>query len=480
MQNKIYIPILLGVIFCALALYMMGGTPVYTLDDAYIVQHAINNLVNFQSETVFLDSPHNSGLTSIVHVGLITLIAFFIDINWSQFIVASLSYILFLVTVFTYSQRVVKATSTSLFVTILAAISGFVIEQFFNGLETGMLIFLISLTLMLFRDGIPSNKLAYALLPVLPFVRPELIILSGVICFRAAFLYLKHKQHKEFLSAFIVLGISSICVASYSIYFTGNVLPNTAGAKTYYFAESCKRINEKILYLLPGITNFAATLGGLSVGFVAILFTRLRSIFIPFALIFYLLYLIEFPGGVHHNNYRYQYVFYAFAVFGVVEFLALDWVAKYRKYISIILVIAGLISFPEKLETLNNAIQFTKNENFTVGEWVKDNISKDDVILIHDAGYISTVSNSKLVDLVGLKTSYATGVNKLTRWQSCGNDPRAIDAIATKFNAKYFVVLGVWDNIFQLTESLRVMGWKVEIADTSRDGAAYRVYKISK
>ncbi|KXZ62354.1 hypothetical protein AVENLUH8758_03287 [Acinetobacter venetianus] len=144
------------------------------------------------------------------------------------------------------------------------------------------------------------------------------------------------------------------------------------------------------------------------------------------------------------------------------------------------MLVLGLYSVPKNIHNLNTSIQFTQNENFTVGEWVKENISKNDVILIHDAGYISTVTNSKLVDIVGLKTSYSAQVNKVTRLVNCGNDPRAIDAIATKFNAKYFVVFGMWDDIFQLTNSLKVMGWKVEVADKSRDGAAYRVYKISK
>ncbi|MGV0885519.1 hypothetical protein V6760_01440 [Acinetobacter venetianus] len=480
MKNKIVIPMVLGGIICIYVLYLMGWTPVYTLDDAYIVQHSVNNFVNFKSESVFLDSAKNSGLTSIVHVGLITLIAFVFDTNWSQFLIASLSYILFLVAIFLYSFKSTKNIVTSFCLTLLAAVSGYVIEQFFNGLETGLLIFLVTISLILFRNGVPQQKLAFALLPVLPFVRPELSFLSTIICVRAAFFYFKNNQKSEFSRAFFILVIASAMVAIYAIILTGNILPNTAGAKSYFFAESCKQLDEKIRVLNSGIGRFLSSLGVLSLGFIAILFTRLRFVFLTFISIFYILYLLEFSGGIHHNNYRYQYVFYAFAIIGLIDFLSLNLVAKYSKYLSLLMLVLGLYSVPKNIHNLNTSIQFTQNENFTVGEWVKENISKNDVILIHDAGYISTVTNSKLVDIVGLKTSYSAQVNKVTRLVNCGNDPRAIDAIATKFNAKYFVVFGMWDDIFQLTNSLKVMGWKVEVADKSRDGAAYRVYKISK
>ena len=332
----------------------------------------------------------------------------------------------------------------------------------------------------MFRNGVPQQKLAFALLPVLPFVRPELSFLSAIICVRAAFFYFKNNQKSEFSRAFFILVIASAMVAIYAIILTGNILPNTAGAKSYFFAESCKQLDEKIRVLNSGIGRFLSSLGVLSLGFIAILFTRLRFVFLTFISIFYILYLLEFSGGIHHNNYRYQYVFYAFAIIGLIDFLSLNLVAKYSKYLSLLMLVLGLYSVPKNIHNLNTSIQFTQNENFTVGEWVKENISKNDVILIHDAGYISTVTNSKLVDIVGLKTSYSAQVNKVTRLVNCGNDPRAIDAIATKFNAKYFVVFGMWDDIFQLTNSLKVMGWKVEVADKSRDGAAYRVYKISK
>ncbi len=53
-------------------------------------------------------------------------------------------------------------------------------------------------------------------------------------------------------------------------------------------------------------------------------------------------------------------------------------------------------------------------------------------------------------------------------------------ASSTIVNSMPDMPVGFTPHTSKLTNSLKVMGWKVEVADKSRDGAAYRVYKISK
>lgn len=480
MNIKILIPIVISLVIIFYVIYAMGFVPIFTLDDAYIVQHSVNNITSFKDEVLFIDSSKNSGLTSLVHVSLVSLLSFLINVNWSQFIVASLSFVAFLLLVFSYSLKLNKNIFLSFLVTLIAATSGFIIEQTYNGLETILLICTVTGALYLFRNGYPNHRLSFILLAIMPFIRPELAVLSFIL-FVLSFLDAKeNKKIDEFKKGFLVLTLSTLLIALYSIAMTGGVIPNTAGAKKYFFAEACQNSQIKNNFIFTGILDFLLSLGLMSIGLIGILFTRFKFIFLAFAIIFYAVYYMELPGGIHHNYFRYQYVFYAFAIVGIIEFLALLKNKKTILSITIIILISSLFSLNQNLNQFKNSISFTKNENFTVGEWVKNNVDKKDVVMIHDAGFISNISNNKLVDLVGLKTSTSVGINKVTRWKACGNDPRAIDAIASMNNAKYFIVLNVWDDIFQLTNSLRYMGWRVNRVDESRGETAYKVYKISK
>lgn len=480
MNRKISIPIAISLVIIFYAIYTMGFTPIFTLDDAYIVQHSVNNITSFKDEVLFIDSSKNSGLTSLVHVSLVSLLSFLINVNWSQFIIASLSFMAFLVLVFAYSLKLNKNLFLSFLVTLIAATSGFIIEQTYNGLETTLLICAVTGALYLFRNGYPDDRVSFTLLAIMPFIRPELAVLSFLL-FVCSFLDAKENNKiDEFKKGFLVLVLSTLLISLYSIVMTGGVFPNTAGAKKYFFAEACQNNLLKNNFIFTGIWAFLSSLGLMSIGLIGILFTRFKFIFLAFTIIFYAVYYIELPGGIHHNYFRYQYVFYAFAIVGIIEFLALLKNKKVLLAVITIVLISSLASLNQNLNQFKNSISFTENENFTVGEWVKNNINKDDVIMIHDAGFISNVANNKLVDLVGLKTNTSAEINKETRWKACGNDPRAIDIIAGTNNAKYFIVLNIWDDIFQLTNSLRYMGWDVNRVDMSRGDTAYKVYKISK
>lgn len=457
----------------------MDFFPIFTLDDAYIVQHAVNNIINFSNENVFLGAEKNSGLTSPLHVGVVAIFSLILGVNWAQFIVSSACFSLFLVTVFAYCNNVNKNIWMSICITIVAAISGKVVEQVFNGLETGLVLFLVTLALYLYRESIPKRPIAIIVLVLMPFVRPELFFLSAVLFVRFLCESSKKNSVDDVKKGVLIAFVVGITLIIYSYLVTGHLLPNTANAKKYFFAEACQNFTTKIDFITSGVEGYLADLGILSIGFLLIFFTRYRFVFAVFFIIFYLLYFMELPGGVHHNYFRYQYVLYPFAVVGLIEILAL-YKINLSNYFCGILAGCTVITSHSGLNSLDQSLRFTKFENMTMGWWVEQNLTKNDVVLIHDAGYISTVTKSKLVDIVGLKTKDSVEINLATRYLSCGNDPRAIDAIASQYKATYFVVLSAWDQIFQLTNSLRATGWKVVRVDNERGDSAYKVYKISK
>lgn len=479
-MKKISVFLLIAIFVSIVSLSFMGWAPVFTQDDAYIVQHSVENIINLSDEKVFIDSNSNSGLTSLLHVSLISLLSIFIDIGWSQFIVASLAYAAFLTLVFNYSKKINKNIWISFAVTAIAALSGSLIIQTYNGLETILVVFCVLLTLYAFRDGVARNNLYYILLPVMPFIRPELAFLSFIILFRVFFTIKKIGKLSDLKSIVSILAVSSLILVCYSISMTDSVIPNTAGAKKYFFIEACRNANDKLALILSGIKDFIISLDYLSLGFIFILFSRFKFVFIAFLTVFYALYYFELPGGVHHNIFRYQYIFYSFAVAGLIEFLALDRIRVHSACIVLFILLPSIFSVTKQVDHFRAIIAFTKNELFAVSTWVRDNIDKNEIILIHDAGAISTVAPNRLVDLVGLKTNTSVSINKDKKWNQCRNSPEAINAIASKYNIKYFIVLDGWDNLFQLTNSLKHSNWSVQRVDNERGNTPYKVYKISK
>src|SRR6185437_14310541 len=63
--------------------------------------------------------------------------------------------------------------------------------------------------------------------------------------------------------------------------------------------------------------------------------------------------------------------------------------------------------------------------------WVDTNVPADAVVLVHDAGAISTFAHRRAVDLVGLKTPSSIEAHRRLTAPSCGRDrPAAIADIA--------------------------------------------------
>jgi hypothetical protein len=157
-----------------------------------------------------------------------------------------------------------------------------------------------------------------------------------------------------------------------------------------------------------------------------------------------------------------------------------------NKYLSSTFTIALIISllfavtnFQDVLTTYKNQVSFSRTELASVAHWVAKNVSKKSIVLVHDAGYISLFGSQPLLDIVGLKNQSSELVHEKFSLAHCiGPDSHAIDDIARKNHANYFVVLDEWDRLFKLTQSLKYYGWKVTRVDSDRGKTHYKVYEI--
>ena len=457
------------------------GHPDFPLDDAYIVQHSVNGLLSGH-ETRFIGASPLRGITSPVDILLIALLALAVPAAWSQVVIAALGAVLYVVGVFRLALAYGATAVWSGILAILSVIAGFSLFHLFNGLETGLAMAGLTWTLVWFRNPVPDKSWHHALLSALPFIRPELGLLSLAYLGRSLWdLRNADGRSAQFLK---IIGWLSLGAGPFILfaYLTGSTLiPSTISTKAYFFAQGCFPTTEKLLMAFVASIKFAITLNFAAIGFLVLLFSRIRYIGVSFLIIFFVADTEILPGAFFHNSYRYLYLLMPFALAGWATFISFPEAYARRTGQFLLLVAVGMaaIHLQGTWARYSDAIEFSRTELAGVSKWIVSHLPADDVILIHDAGYISLHGKQRLVDLVGLKTSSSVDIHKRYTWSTCSRDPRAIDTIAHRSGARYFVVLAYWDRNFKLTEALRAAGWSVTRVDTKRGDTKYKVYQIT-
>lgn len=262
---------------------------------------------------------------------------------------------------------------------------------------------------------------------------------------------------------------------------SGSLVPNTVSAKAYFFAEGCRPAAFKFRFLKTASWDFITSLGLFSAGFAMAALTRQRVVLLPFIALFLFAYFQKLPGALFHNYYRYLYLFLPVAVLGWAACLGHKNTALRATGVGLGAYVAAalMVALSSSLAFQLHEVAAGSRDNREMAQWVALHVPRQAVILIHDAGMISTIGEQPL-DLVGLKSPHSVSVHQRLTFAACRRVPQAIDDIARHAGATYMVVTREWDRIFRLTESLVQTGWSVERADTERGDSLYRVYRISE
>jgi hypothetical protein len=279
-------------------------------------------------------------------------------------------------------------------------------------------------------------------------------------------------------------GLIALCFFVIPVLFlffvSGTFVPNTLSAKMYFFAEGCGPDSFKSAVVRSAFRTFTNGLGLFAVGFAMAITSRQRLVLFSFAALFLFAYFQKFPGALFHNYSRYFYLLFPIAVSGWAaclshrnRILRLGSVA-----LGAIVVFSVLRSLDVSFRLHVDEVHKMSSDNSQMAQWVAGHVPMNAVIIVHDAGKISTIGEQPLVDLVGLKSSYSVAMHRRTTFEECRRVPTAISNIARHAQASYMVVTADWDRIFGLTESLSRTGWSVERADSDRVDSFYRVYKI--
>ena len=518
---------ILGVVGAFAVRLHAGGIPIFPLDDAYITMHNAQ-VLRTGHDPNYLGVPALIGATSSVHLVLAALMQTFLKPEWAQEVCSWLG-------VLVYATGLVKlgrANRASLTQTLLLLTAGLMAGkttfQLFNGLETGLAMGAVAWALAfesetplnshikkeiiketdsetLNERGIRENRsnfnrpgkveypyslaqiyhrFSLILLGTLPFIRPELWILTilllayrGFQRFRAIGTIPERVGNFAIDIAFVGAGAAPWLILA--ICNTGSPFPQTIAAKRAFFTSYWRPQFVFGAYMRFIAWNFYSQIGALFLGaFLLTLKNRGRVVF-AFLTLFALAYLSTLPGSLNWNQYRYLYLLLPMALFGFA--ICFQNQTIFIRRIANALLLAGVFqavcAYPANQQQLSVFCEFDRRELLGARDWCVKNLPPESVIVIHDAGAISCDTTFHLIDLVGLKTPESAEINKQIILPSNGTRRvEALETILRRSHATYLILQKNWNLVYKYTGGLKERGWKVE--PLRGEQGDYQVYRV--
>jgi len=462
------------------------GPPVFPVDDAYITLHNAQVLVH-GGDAHFPGVPALAGATSVVHTVLIAcLLPWTSGPENASYVAAGLAVCLFAVGIVRLLRALGASPWRALGVVVLGLTVSKMPHQLFNGLETGLA--LAGLTWAMALSLSPPSPWRRRLLPVLcaqlPFLRPELIVPSALLL---ALQLWETARDRPVPIPELARQLALAATGAAPWFFAhlasfGAVAPSTIEAKRLFFAEGCLEVVTKLRYCSAALGTFLGGLGFLCVGFALLYRSWVGRVGWVFFAVFVAVYLAAFPGALSHYENRYLYVLVPFALCGIGSLLGEGSSSRSVMAGTALVALLGLqlvFTLPETLDWHRRTRFFTWNEGNVTASVLAD-LPQDSVVLVHDIGYISFISQLRLVDLVGLKTPESIALHRRLTYPSCGGAGReeAIGIIAREAGPTHAIVLDHWDQIFGITDALRRSGWILTTLRDPRPHRGYYVYQL--
>lgn len=474
-----------GVLALAAAAWAIWlGEPAFPMDDAYIVQHSAAGVL-LGEETRFLDSSPLAGATSRWHVILLAGFGLLLPIASAQVFLAAVAAFAYLIGVWTLARGEQTSVLQAMGVTFLAALAGATPYHMFNGLETGMAMAALVWTFVGFTRPRPAHRAWWLLIGALPFIRPELMLWSALLLLRAMY----NDGRTEQLGARIRYALEAVLLATLAIApvilvlaLTGeDVLAATASGKEAFFAEGCRPLSERLGMFAGALSEASGMVGVILAAPFLVTASRMRWVSLAFIISFLVIYALKFPGGLTHNAYRYLHLLAPFLILGLVSPLRHSEPRSRTIGASALAVclVISLFGAPKVWRIYEASLDNARHRNTATAEWVANHLPADAVVMVHDAGVISLHGQQKLVDLVGLKTAGSLAIQKETTFRTCSRDPRAMAAIAARYNATHLLTSNDWNARFELTKGLEAAGWRVRRIDGDRGETSTSVFELS-
>lgn len=461
-----------GVLFVFYAIAYSRGGRVLPMDDAYITLH--NAEVLFSGHDVSFGASALTGATSLFHLAL-TAALWPLCGEATPAVVCLAGVSLYILGVARLARLCGLSVGAETLLIFLAVTSGTVTFQLFNGLETSWALAGATWAIALASRGVPDLRLA-AIAGTLPFLRPELALLSLALLARQSKLRLgKAGFGAGVLSDLVVAGLSAAPWLLWSAIETGHLLPNTAAAKGAFFSAPTGALAVVVTSVLFSLLKGVGTLPLL---LPLARHSTLKVALFTVGLALLAFFSLGFPGLLWHNNGRYTMTLLPLGLWALASFY--EW--RPTRFWALGGALALLAPFCVVSSfALISAGQGQVRDAFAVIAWAEHQLPPGGTMLVHDAGVAGLVSTRPLVDLVGLKTPSSVVAHQRWTQPSHGRDrAKAIAEIATAAHARYAMIsqdeAGFWAG---LGLDLQREGWRLETVREPANPPGYAIFKLT-
>jgi hypothetical protein len=490
-----------------------GGHLSAPLDDTIIYfqygkQIARGKLFQYNDE-----DGYSSGCTSFIY-------PFVIALGWGTGFRGDLLFIYtFLVsTLFLYGSSLIfyliiielSDIKTAWIGTLLFLLNGSLLWVYFAGMETGMFIMLILLTLFLFLKEKSASQLKYTAISAacLALTRPEGF---GLACILSFLLFVeiiynwfcKKKVHWKYLLNSLYPPLVGTIPFLMNKLFIGYFSSNTMMAKSYTYSHTfywLDILSESISFLLE-ITKgmFIGTYTDEWLKYFPPLFglfaligfgKRITSSFMERKFDIHIVSPLWMFGGLYatclsfiqgwKGTFRYQIPFFsifiiyaALGISDVVSFLANKTKTSNNLFygLSVFMIVCTFLTVPIWVELYGWNCSNIYHQQITMGKWMKENLPPDVCIGINDAGALKYYGEQYIVDFIGLVTNHM-----VIPWRNgIGTVFENLENFYPGRLPDFYVIYPDWFQEFHLSGILREKIFEVRLRKNTVCGAEEKV-----
>ncbi len=455
----------------------------FIFDDTYIIIHNVQVLIAGVDTNYSGVSPL-AGTTSLFYLALIRLFACFLSSLWALYIISWVAILVYALGLLRLSFIYAASSMQAIFVVISGLLLGYTPYILLSGLETGWALAALTWTVIFI---VTERRIARnLLLGLLPFIRPELILLTFILGISYTPIYWRQHKSAKFviLNLLIDLFTMSIIALPFALWYfiaLGTPFPQTLSAKRYFFAEEGTALSQKCFTTINQFVGFGDSMGIFNlISMLTLMLLRpLSRLFLLFFLVFLLLYLIDFPDGLVNQAYRYLYIWLPLMIYGVLACIQHRniLIKIFANMILILLFSCSLFYSPTHLKTYLAVYRAVAQEQILLKTWYEKNIPPGSTILVQDAGYIAYATHFHLIDLVGLKTPAIIRYHREITFPSAGQKRAlAIADIIRATHPQYLIITTQWNQFFQLEKGLKTQGIDLRQQAILNNYLVYRLY----
>ncbi|WP_395405593.1 hypothetical protein ACHMW6_03500 [Pseudoduganella sp. UC29_106] len=352
---------------------------------------------------------------------------------------------------------------------LVGALSGFAPFNLLNGLETGLAMAGVAWALV-FAIRPPRPWALPALCGLLPFLRPELGLLSLLLMAREAWLR-RLPPLRVWLAPMVLAGLPFLL---WTWWNTGHLLPSTIMAKAYFYAQIQAPLAAKLQ--MAGNALSGSLLFTCLLGFLLLPRDSLAACASVFALAFLVCYAWILPAALDMNGNRYPMLLLPLSTFMLMTAAARG---RFGRYLLLAVAAFALCTAPFVAVAYVQQKTASIRELAALSHWLDQELPDDARLLIHDAGYLAYAGHRNMTDLVGLKTPSSVSYHRLYTRASGGDRRKALSLIAGCAGATHAVLLQnpqrSWSPIAPELES---QGWQLTLLRPAPSGSGYLVYAM--